>query len=143
VDVLEDQQHRSVLADRGHEVGDRRMKSVALRIGVRRNECGQITEDRRQVRQDPREVATACPNRGAERFAGRPADERGQRLDDGAVRCLDDRVAGSVQDQGAVFGQPAGELPNEAALPRARLTRDERSPTPLTRGPWQQRVEAQ
>ncbi len=143
MDVFEDQKHRSVLADRRHEVGDRRMEAKALRIRVGRNECRQVAEDRRQVRQDPREVATTRPHRRAERFAVRPTDERGQRLDDRTVGRPDDCVAGAVQDQGALFGQPARELPSEAALPRPRLTRDERSTATLTRCPWEQRVEAQ
>ena len=134
VGVLDDHDERGAPAHRGEQVGDRAVQPVALGVRVRRRRHRQPADALGQVREQARQLAAAFAEIGAKLGRIGNARELVERLDERAIRTLDHRVAGSVEDEGSRGVGLLGELADEAALARPGLAADEREAQPVAVG---------
>ena len=123
--VLDDEEHRPLLADTREELGHGRVQAVALGVGVCLDRWRELAGPRSEVREQPRELTAAGAERGAQLVRLDGAREAVERLDERAVGSVHHLVAGAVQDERAGARRLGRELADEPALARSGLAADE------------------
>lgn len=129
--VLEHEQYRPCAADVRKQLGNRRVQTMALGIGVRPHRLFEPADPGGQVGQQPGQLAAAGAERGTQlRLAGYP-HQAFERLDKRPVRRAHHRVTGAVENEHPFDRDLGGELARQTTLPGTRLAREQRDAAPL------------
>ena len=115
----------------GEQVGDRRMQSVALGVGVGLDRQRQLAHPLGQIGEQPRELAARGAQRGPQLGGVDLARQVIERLDERPVGRGHHRVAAAVEDERTAAGRLARELAHQAALARAGLAAQQHDPAAL------------
>ena len=120
VPVLEHEQRRPTEGDALEEIGHGRVQTVTLGIRIGLDRRREIADPEGQIREEACELATSSAERLPQLGRIDGSRQMVERLDERPVRRAHDGVTRAVENQGAVPCHLAGELPDEAALTRAR-----------------------
>src|SRR3954447_17597088 len=112
---------------------------MALGVRVSSRRVRELADQLRKVGQKPRELTSARAQIGAKDFRLADTHEAVECCEEGPVRRANHRVAGAVEDQGAVTGRVLRELADQPALSGAGLAGDERDPAAFAPGVRQER----
>ncbi len=138
VAVLDHEHHRTAPADPLEQIGHDRVEAVALGVGVGPHRRREVAEPLGEARQQPDQLAPRGTQRVSQLVLVEHARQALERLRERPVGSMDHRVAGSVQHQRARLGGLGGELADEAALARPRLSAEQHDPATLPLGRRQQ-----
>ncbi len=129
--VLEYEQYGSCAADVRKQLGNRRVEAMALGIGIGLDRLRQLADLGGQIGQQPGQLAATGAERGAQFCRLGYPHQAFERLDERPVWRPHHRVAGAVENKRPFHCDLAGELARQAALPGARLAREQRDAAPL------------
>jgi hypothetical protein len=134
VPVLYHEQYRSCAADVRKQLGNRRVQTMALGIGVGLHRLRQPADLSGQVGQQSGQLAAAGAERGTQlRLVCHP-HQAFERLDERPVWRPHHRVTGAVENKHPFRRDLGGELARQTALPGTRLAREQRDAAPLPCG---------
>jgi hypothetical protein len=126
VPILQDEQQRPPSARGNQQVGDCRVQAVALGVLIGGHRLGEVTDDGRQVGQEPGQLACARPEVASQLLGVPRSHKLVERLHHWTVGRAHGRVAGAVQHECTVRGSLVRELTDQAALTRSGLAADQR-----------------
>ena len=138
VRIFQHQQRRAALGDAGQQVGDGGVQPVALGVRIGLQSGRAIAQPGAQIGEQPRELAAAGADGGAQLLGLGGTRQLVERVDERSVRVPHLGVAGAVEHKYAVPRRLAGELPHEPALPRAGLAAEQDYPSALPLGARQE-----
>ena len=139
VDVLEHEQERRLGADADEQVGDGRVKPVALGVGVRGRHARQLADSLLEAGHETGQLSGSLTEVPAQDSGSVWATRWSSAVANGPCGDPDHAVAVAVEDDRALGRDLVRQLAHEPALPGPGLPRDERCTASLPGGPRQQR----
>ena len=126
MDVVDDEQEWSQSTRMREEFDDRRVETVALRLGIPSGRRRQWADEKRKGGQQADQLAGVGAETVLQGSWVGNAHQEFEGLDERLVGRIDDCVRTSEEDKRAALGRTAGKLANESSLAAARLAADQR-----------------
>jgi len=139
VHVVEHEEHGLAMPDLEEKLSHRRVEAVTLGVRIGADRSGEGTEPGRQVREEPRELAAAGPERAPDAIGLERAHQELDRLDDRLVGRVDDRVGRAVENEHASGSGFVCQLSDQARLAAPGLAAQECDASPVVNTDWEVR----